>query len=513
MLFKSFQEISNKYWKINPFYFYIAFVIAFIVLNSRGQLPNVVSQKGDDITVYLTISAMISSFLGISTALIGSLSIQYSITKILIRYSYLQILISNLLLYLLYFTIPEKSNLITYLIIWSAICMIIHSFMIIDKMFEPEELIVDVVAPMILQFEKSKLKQPNNNDSSIFDFFRKEKIKPLMDNEMLSFIEYKNAELGNFSKIIYRLTKNHSFKLMHFFSYLENNISNKNPPNWYADSVTEGTDCDGYKWFLSAFLIHEITNLAKQSKEYDIIYGQLLFYITVQIVSIKENPEGKYGKLDNIGFGEMFKLLHEKGSNLEIIKSFIAEDDEGKIKDKIHNDTSIQILAFTVSVMADFIETNYKKISSNEKTSERNLNAIIKIGNTIAKQIEKISKLEKFDLNSERDNIKNIIDVFFKLYSEMIVYIFNRKIIFTKKDESDTYVEYLENILNKNWNYTEKIIIDKIENINNMSLADKEYQEGYIQSIRHLAIPDKLSQTSKNLILLKSKFPPSPPTL
>lgn len=426
--------MSEMWWRHLSGIFWIWISLLLVLIPIYYFLPNYLHLDAEmtDYANFVSILAMLVGLLGFSSAFIGSLSIQYSLTKILLRYKYIQILAITFLIiiakYFLtkpivdYLQLTDVGILFNALLIITLIFIFIHTFLLIDKMFDPEELIAEVIGDQILNAELVLLKREKSSSHTLFTIFKDKCYKsgeemPLIPNEALYNILIIKPELDSFYKAVERLATAGSLRIVYLLDYIHNYFyfrKGYRAKNKHIDLVKKElcrvdglVICpEGYSWFIRASIILAIYSLVKNDKKYDIIFSSLLVYLVVVLrdKGPEFNPKRLHGDLNMVGFLSMVVELRDKRNFLDILKITFADK-----KGSFHKNIQSQVKDLTKYLICDFLDKNQNFLLKNERMSPTdgdNLYRLVELSNTI--------------LKDSRDKSRND---FLKFFTELMPYL------------------------------------------------------------------------------------------
>ena len=492
-MFKHFQKIGIFYWK----HFHVGWFISLLIMVGFVQYTLKIHLGGNGLEVITTVLGAIITIFGFGIALIGSLNISYSLTKILVKYQYLQMLSICILLVVLRYFLPYSEDLLNFVSLASLVGLYIHTFALIDKMYDPEDIIVDVIVPMIINFENENIKI--GHKVNLYGYFRKDKIQPIGFNEIIIYTSLHNAELDSFGKAILRLAKDRNLKLFYFFAYLEDKINNRQNWNNQLNLLDDKVDADSLRIFLINCTIYQIITLSKDGKHYDDILSQLLLYITSTLLSVRRNPENKYGSLSSDEMSSLINQLDNKVPLLSIIQSVIEHDEEERLSDKDE-----QILQLTIRLLVKYIETN---ASTNEVSKDCYILA--------GMSNEVIDKIKAKKPPAVRNGF---IEIFFYHYAELIYFLKKlekKRIKLTTDNKYQNVINnYYENIFSKYWKEAGPRIQQKLKDKAMSLIYNQDYFEKYKRALKELRLSGQAESNLRSLDpLINPATPPSPPPL
>ncbi|MFA6521028.1 MAG: hypothetical protein WCT53_01430 [Candidatus Gracilibacteria bacterium] len=466
-------------------------------------MPDVLNlYRNKDASIFVALLSIIASVLGFGAAFVGSLNIQYSFMKIMVRYKYFQIFTVNATLMLVNFFVANLGDLqiLFYgLSTWSLVWLYLHTFALIDKVYEPEELIVEVIAPMILEYANSPL-----GNVDIYGYFSKNSSLCIGFNPTFPFIN-SNPEFENFGKAIFRLAKAHSLKLRyllaHLFTFgtdrkLDTNEINKFFKKEFTDpaDLKKCVDAEHYYMFLFEYAVYQISALARNSEEYDVLYSQLLIIVISTLLSEGDNPKFKYGKLSDGNIVKMFIDLRDKHTVLAILGHTVSLNLSNPAK--YHENKNEQILNVAVEVIYDFVEKNSPAILRNEAPIKHEALNLIGLADLSNELIDVLIK----NINSA------ICEHFINLYLELVIYL-HKKMEAIKFVPSKVHIRYIDNIFNKHWITLKRFLTQKIKEPKFMTVREDWYYAKFKKVISELEIANQwgLPEAKKNLMEFKEE--------
>ena len=473
MLFSHSILLADWYWGEKKLYkwFYwglIIFSILFIIyglsahqihlLGFLFKLPwgaNIVmglKKIQDHYYVIFSVLQILAMFFGFGIAFVGSQSIQYSLTKILLRYKYIQILSICLLLPLIYSFVVNCDFLIIILTVLWTLFLYIHTFFLIDKVFDPEELIVDVIAPAIIQFENRITKKY----SGIYEIVKewRNKPKPLIYNEAILFTAHSNAELDAYYKATRRLIKSGSLKLHHLLNILYGRIKDNNLEGAkFHESYKKDCDIKTYIWFLISHIIHNISEIASNNKEYHYLHEQLLLQIIMRIF-LKEGNYTKKGEIENYFFSSLekhsdfftsFDFKNRPGILDNFITGYLDKDDENFVPNK-----NEQIAKLAQRLTGIFVFAKIKKhlIDEVEELKNEELIYLFSLFNLSNNVYDKLDELYKDEISEQEEFTRQFLIAYTGLLPFALL--IDDKTQFFPDFNTNPFYEYIEKLfLNK----------------------------------------------------------------
>lgn len=510
-MFRKFQHISELYWKHLGKTYLIFWGIVSTTPFLYWILPNFINfdPKLQNFTLLLEIATIIVSIFGFGIALIGSLSIQYSLTKILLRYKYLQILTFAVFIiaskYFLGNFIINQYNFQNIDLLFAAILTItmsflfIQTFFLIDKMYDPEELIVEVIAPMILIWELEQIKHVNkyrqkNDPINLFELIGKYDAIPLFINPATNFFMSSKPEIENFSKAIYRLAATNSFRVNPFFAYAKEYIDVKNNLNQlFSEINNDSFTKQKYVYFLWNLALSAIHSLAINDRRYNTLFSQTLLSMIGIVLSKEQNHNQFLGKLSNGGTIELFISLRNKQSILNVLSNLL----DRKKNNDFHDDTEDQILQLTTALIHDYIiKKSHKLIHNRAFTLDdiQNLTGILNISNKLS--------------GKTQNQHSNLFRIF---YSELIIFLPYLNDL--NNEFNDSVQEFINTIFNTQYSIFEEIILKKAQKESKLVLPQDEYYIFFIKTLSAQTFrvfdPEKKKIIEKNIKLLRTKLPPT----
>lgn len=503
--FQGYQKFADRYWKnldrIMILYFLFFFLIIFLF-----WFFEITFQPADGIMFGVTILAVLVQIFGFGIAFIGSQTIQYSVTKILLRYRFLQLFNAYCCFVIGAFVIHgfDPSIDISLLLlsqIFIAVYLYVHTFLLIDKMFEPEELIVDVIVPMILHFENALIdlqKKDSNIDSvrlQIYSFLLSRQnenlIQPLCENPTYaSLIDPGNGEYSAFNKAIFRLVNTHALKLRHLLDYLAEGFRNKtlnlNQMVFHKDyKITY----ESYYWFLMTVIISQICLLVRMDSKYDFYLSKLLTYLVPTILCINTNkklPEGKkqHGTLDSVL--SMILLLDDKNNLLKVMHLFYARDNQYQ-DFELHEDKDQQIENITDFVIEDFFYNTYRKVVNETALDNAEALILIQLVQLVNTAIIIKGLLSSVDIDRKQTSDTDITKGnLMQRFCEFIIFIEairNSMEMHTSRTRMVIRTYYQLLFSTKNWPLFKKIIQTKLLNgFENLSVKNEAYRKLFEQA-------------------------------
>ncbi len=429
-LFQDFLRFLSPLWIVNFKKIEYDFGFIFAVLELTGML------------------------FGFGVAFIGSQSIEYSLTKILLRYKYFQILSINLLLLFLFFSSYNYDPVLKVLISLWLFYLYIHTFFLIDKMFDPEEVIIDVVIPSILLYENEHLRCKAKKErgkgkkiqSGLYGILEgwRDKRKPLIYNDANVFVHYSNAELDVFGKALKRLIKRGSLKLNHLLNQMLSILrENKAPyPKFYSD-YNNKCDIRTYIWFLLTYLIYQVFEARGNDDDYDSLRTTLLLQIVTAVLSADSYPKESSPFFNTLeDHVSLFDNSGTRGQELviDIIDTYLNRDDEAFTPDK-----NEQIAKFAQRLIGSFLFQKMGEVISLNRNEIDYFLSLIGLANSI------YATLESLNLNS-RERAKFVKD-FLLLYTNMIMFfpIFNDALEAMHPVRMEAFNSYLDNLFLDNF--------------------------------------------------------------
>lgn len=399
MFFKRIQKILDKLWVNERKYYSGALILTDILLflSVFSMICPTIDFSGGhliDFNFYIALTVGMLTFLALAAGFIGSQSIQYSLTKILSRYRYIETFLVTILLLIA----GDYANSLNFwgegAMIVLIIVLIIQTLIIVDRVFDPENLIVEVIVPMILQYENSSIDQYIKNNDPVGSKVYRDAISQME----IKFFQYQiagdifNAELEAYSKAIFRLSETNSLRISYLFQLIRMQMLKRNEELQIHDYYSEHDQLElqgGFLWSLLIYAAYQIVILNRTSSQADISHQNMAAHILLLAFTRKSRKElGMNDRhVDMIGIMPILEELRDKTSIITILYNFI---ENVEVKDKaLISDVDKYIVDIIGTFLVSFIRKNYRHLVNKTRLSdheERNFGELLRVANKIMKQ-------------------------------------------------------------------------------------------------------------------------------
>lgn len=499
MIFSAFQYLADLYWAKKwsekifwtlstfslIFFVYYFASTNFIALNGLLRIISPIfivnfSKFQGDFGLFFAELQVIGMFFGFGIAFVGSQSIQYSLTKILLRYGYFKILSINFILLFLYqFTYNFDAFFIILISLWMSL-LYVHSFFLMDKVFDPEEIILEVIVPSISIFENALVSKNKSGSSTIYGISQGYvgKRKPLIYNPSSILLAHSNAELDDYGKALRRLIKSGSLKLNHFFNIIFGHIYENEWPLVELDKrYSKSCDIETFAWFILTYFIYIVYEVAQDNEEYGYLRIELMVQVFTRLLSRENYKEGAhlFGTLEQHTSLLDYDGYRGKDIIVGIITTQMTDDLGEHAPDK-----NEQIARFAYNLLHQYVFDRIPSLATCQGLEEVELIYLAHLLGLANEVYERVDDLKM----SDEDWVEEYLQVYFTLII-FKPWISAREQILLKNDRKSFKVFITNILLDKvNWTRNKKVLVrlaSEVEYANEYANMTREKFTGHIK--------------------------------